>query len=104
VYGQDEWQARTNLTLTLSLRAEHQANPVCASRCYARLAGAFDSISHDPNQPYNQAILINQRQGLPGVDAVVWSPRFSFAWQPFGGAHSSVLRGGFGIFYDPIAG
>ncbi len=103
-YGQDEWQARPNLTLTLSLRAEHQANPVCASRCFARLAGPFDSISHDPNQPYNQAILINQKQGLPSVDAVVWSPRFSFAWQPFAATHNSVLRGGFGIFYDPIAG
>ena len=103
-YGQDEWQALPNLTLTLSLRAEHQANPVCASRCFARLAGPFDSLSHDPNQPYNQAILVNQKQGLPSLDAVVWSPRFSFAWQPFGGAHSSVLRGGFGIFYDPVAG
>ena len=103
-YGQDEWQALPNLTLTLSLRAEHQANPVCASRCFAWLAGPFDSLSHDPNQPYNQAILVNQKQGLPSLDAVVWSPRFSFAWQPFGGAHSSVLRGGFGIFYDPVAG
>jgi len=104
VYGQDEWQARPNLTLTLSLRAEHQANPVCASRCFARLAGAFDSISHDPNQPYSKAILVNQRQGLPSLDSIDWSPRFSFAWQPFGAAHSSVLRGGFGIFYDPVAG
>jgi len=104
VYGQDEWQARSNLTLTLSLRAEHQANPVCASRCFARLAGPFDSISHDPSQPYSKAILVNQRQGLPSLDSIDWSPRFSFAWQPFGAVHSSVLRGGFGIFYDPVAG
>ncbi len=104
LYGQDEWHARPNLTLTLSLRAEHQANPVCTSRCFARLAGPFDSISHDPAQPYNQALHIHQGQGIPGLDAVAWSPRFSFAWQPFGAAHSSVLRGGIGIFYDPIAG
>jgi hypothetical protein len=104
VYGQDEWQARPTLTLTLSLRAEHQGNPSCASRCFARLAGPFGSISHDPTQPYNRAILIHQRQSLPSIDNIVWSPRFSFAWQPFGVVHSSVLRGGFGIFYDPIAG
>ena len=104
IYGQDEWQARTNLRLTLSLRAEHQSNPSCASHCFARLAGPFASISHDPAQPYNQAILIHQRQGLPSIDNIAWSPRFSFAWQPFGLVHSSVLRGGFGVFYDPIAG
>jgi hypothetical protein len=104
LYGQDEWQARPNLTLTISLRAEHQSNPVCANRCFARLAGPFESISHDPAQPYDQAILINQRQSLPSIDAIVLSPRFSFAWQPFGASHSSVLRGGIGIFHDPIAG
>src|SRR5882672_4390486 len=36
-YGEDEWRVRPNLTLTLALRAEHYANPVCRSRCFARL-------------------------------------------------------------------
>jgi hypothetical protein len=103
-YGQDEWHARPNLTLTLALRAEHKSNPVCKLRCFARLAGPFDSISHDPNQPYNQAILTNQRQGLQGLDSILWSPRFSFAWQPFGVSHNTVIRGGAGIFYDPVPG
>jgi Carboxypeptidase regulatory-like domain/TonB dependent receptor len=104
LYGQDEWRTRPNLTLTLSLRAEHQSNPVCKQRCFARFAGPFQSISHDPTQPYDKAILINQRQGLPSLDAVVWSPRFSFAWQPFGAKHSSVVRGGIGVFYDTVHG
>ena len=103
-YAQDEWHARPNLTLSLSFRAEHQSNPVCKQRCFAQLAGPFQSISHDPAQPYNQAILLNQKEGLPSLDAIVWSPRFSFAWQLFGAKHSSVLRGGIGIFYDPIHG
>ena len=98
VYGQDEWQARTNLTLSLSLRAEHQGNPICEGRCFARLGGAFDSISHDPDQPYNKAILIHQKQASRAVDSIEWSPRFSFAWQPFGVSHNSVMRGGIGIF------
>ena len=104
LYGQDEWHARSNLTLTLALRAEHQSNPVCESRCFARMAGSFASVSHDPDQPYNQAILINQKQAFQNTDNILWSPRFSFAWQPMGVSHNTVLRGGIGIFYDPLPG
>jgi hypothetical protein len=102
LYGQDEWHARPSLTLTLALRAEHQSNPVCKTRCFARMAGPFASVSHDPGQPYNQAILINQRQALAGMDKILWSPRVSFAWQPLGVSHNTVIRGGVGVFYDPV--
>ena len=104
VYGQDEWHARANVTLTAALRAEHYSNPVCQNRCYARLAGSFDSVSHDPAQPYNQAILINRNHAFQAVDRILWSPRFSFAWQPLGISHYTVLRGGVGLFYDPVPG
>jgi carboxypeptidase family protein len=104
LYGQDEWHARPGLTLTLALRAEHQSNPVCEASCFTRLAGAFESVSHDPNQPYNQAIRVNQKQAFESTDNILWSPRFSFAWQPFGVAHHTVLRGGFGVFYNPVPG
>ena len=103
-YGEDEWRARPGLTLTLALRAEHYSNPVCRSRCFARLAGPFDSVSHDPAQPYNQAILANQKQAFERIDNILWSPRFSFAWQPAGLSHNTVIRGGVGIFYDPLPG
>src|SRR3984885_733646 len=104
VYGQDEWHARPNLTLTLALRAEHYSNPACESSCYSRLTASFESISHDPDQPYNQTILVNQKHAIPSMDTILWSPRFSFAWQPFGVSHNSVLRGGVGFFYDPLPG
>ena len=104
LYGQDEWHARPNLTLTLALRAEHQSNPLCQRGCFARMAGPFESVSHDPGQPYNQAILINQKQALAGMDNILWSPRLSFAWQPLGVSHNTVVRGGFGVFYDPVPG
>jgi hypothetical protein len=103
-YGQDEWHARSNLALTLALRAEHYSNPVCRSNCFARMAGPFDSISHDPDQPYNQAIKVNQRQAFQSTDSIVWSPRVSFAWQPFGVSNNTVIRGGIGIFHDPVPG
>ena len=102
LYGQEEWQARANLTLTLTLRADHQSNPVCAKNCFARFSGPFNSLSHDANQPYDSGILINQKQAFANTDSIVWSPRFSFAWQPFGVSRNTVVRGGFGIFYDQI--
>lgn len=101
-YAQEEWRARPTLTLTLSLRGEHQSNPICKNRCFARLTGPFNSISHDPDQPYNQAILVNLKKAYEDVSNLVWAPRFSFAWQPLGLTRNLVLRGGIGIFYDSI--
>jgi hypothetical protein len=104
LYAQDEWHARSNLTLTVAIRADHQSNPVCQDRCFARLAGPFNSVSHDPAQPYDQAIAVNQRQAFLNTDSILWAPRFSFAWQPLGVSGNSVIRGGFGIFYDRVPG
>ena len=102
LYAQEEWHARSNLTVTLALRAEHQSNPVCQNRCFARLAEPFGSASHDPDQPYNDAIRVNLKQAYEGVNNIVWAPRLSFAWQPLGVTHSTVIRGGIGIFYDVL--
>ena len=104
LYAQDEWRVRPNLAFTLALRAEHQSNPVCDDRCFARLSGPFESVTHDPNQPYNQAILIDQRRAFAELNGILWAPRISFAWQPFGLARDSVLRGGVGVFYDSLPG
>jgi hypothetical protein len=103
-YGQEEWHARSNLTLTLALRADHQSNPVCENRCFTRLTGPLNSLSHDPNQRYDTGILTHQKQAFANTDSIVWSPRFSFAWQPLGVSHNMVLRGGVGFFYDPVPG
>jgi hypothetical protein len=103
LYAQDEWAVRPSLKLTLSLRAEHNSNPVCQTNCFARLADSFDAVSHDPTEPYNQAIKTGLHQALNNYQNIAWEPRFGFAWQP-GGRGTTVVRGGIGIFGDVFPG
>lgn len=103
LYAQDEWAIRHNLRFTLSLRAEHNSNPVCQTNCFARLTDSFSAVSHDPNQPYNQAIRTHLHQALPNFQNISWQPRIGFAWQPLGSS-KTVIRGGGGIFADIFPG
>src|SRR5262249_50414303 len=100
LYAQDEWSVRPNFRLTLGLRAEHDSNPVCQTNCFARLTGDFNSISHDINTPYNQAIRTGLHQALPAYTRIGWEPRLGFAWTPRGAGTDTVVRGGIGIFHD----
>ena len=102
-YAQDEWSVKSNLKLTFSLRGEDFSNPVCQTNCFGRLSGDFLNISHDVNQPYDQAIVSGQNQVLPNYTEVEWLPRFGFSWTPFG-FKGTVLRGGFGLFADSFPG
>ncbi|MGB0035151.1 MAG: carboxypeptidase regulatory-like domain-containing protein [Candidatus Acidiferrales bacterium] len=103
-YVQDQWRVRPNLTLTLSLRADHDSNPVCQTNCIGRLNAPFLSANHDPNVPYSQALELNLHRTLTGLDSLLWAPRVAFAWQPFGSSRNTVVRGGIGIFYDAFPG
>ena len=103
-YVEDDWRARSNLTLTFAVRLEHYSNPVCQTNCFARLTGPFADVSHDPTEPYNEAINVNCTRRLQGLTAVGFAPRFGFAWQPFGTSQNFVVRGGIGIFYDQFPG
>lgn len=104
VYGEDDWKASPNLTLTLGLRVDHDSNPVCQTNCFNRLPTSFEQASHDNTLPYNQAISTNLHQAFPSTDTLLWQPRVGFAWQPFGSNHATVVRGGAGVFYDLLAG
>jgi hypothetical protein len=98
-YGQDDWRANRTLTLTFSLRADHSSNPVCQIDCFARFVSDFDSMNHDVNIPYNQAIRIGLHRALPSITNLEWQPRLGFAWAPLG-LKSMVLSGGLGLFMD----
>jgi len=117
LYLQDEWRIKSNFTVTADLRAEHPSNLVCKHFCLAEFAGG-DFLAGTHSGPYNEAlqpagvnggIAINRYQALNGYTNIVWEPRISFAWSPFGSASgwmksNFVVRGGFGIFSDVFPG
>ena len=108
-YAEDDIKVKSNLTLTLSLRADHESNPTCKNLCFARLAEPFNQLLNDPNLngasvPYSSVLTLNNRTALTGLTNIEWSPRFGFAWQPFGRGHSTVIRGGIGLFWNSFPG
>jgi hypothetical protein len=103
LYAQDEWRVRPGLKITLALRADHNSNPYCITKCFGGMTSSFDRLNHDPTIPYNQAIKINQAQAIPSFTNISWQPRFGFSWTPFG-LKNTVLRGGVGMFMDTFPG
>jgi hypothetical protein len=96
-YVQDDWKVRPNLTLNLGLRWD--AN-----------------IGNLPDQDENRTMIILSQLDHPLANALTgdlsklqrttpsWTefqPRLGFAWDPWGDA-KTVIRGGYGIFYDQI--
>jgi hypothetical protein len=106
LYAQDEWRVNKTLKLTFALRAEHNSNPKCNLNCGSLLDGNFNTLLNNgtisDSAPYNSFVQANRNSLYHGVDNINWGPRFGFAWSP-GGSDKTVIRGGFGIFYDALA-
>jgi hypothetical protein len=100
LYAQDEWRVSKSLKLTFALRGEHNSNPVCQRNCSGLLTGPFQAESTDSATPYNQMILAGRHQIFRSTDSVNIAPRFGFAWSPSALGEKTVIRGGFGLFYD----
>ncbi len=118
-YLQDDWRVTPKLTLNLGLRLEHET-PV--TERYNRAVSGFDSSATNPISAVALAnYAANPMPGLPVADFAVrggltfsgggngrgfWKgqpievmPRLAFAYQADG---KTVVRGGYGIFYDTI--
>ncbi len=103
-FGQDEWRARPNLTLTLGLRYEYSTPKLdTAGRTFSVVPG--DQSVKFPNAPLG--LVFPGDPGAPrGVnfpDKTNFGPRIGFAWSPGSNGKMSI-RGGFGIFYDVLKG
>lgn len=87
-YVQDTWKLRRNLTLDLGIRYEFSTNPENLL--------AYPAI--DPTTELNSTTFSFNRVREDGNN---WAPRVGFAYSPaFFGNGKTVIRGGYGIFYD----
>lgn len=100
LYVQDEWSARRNLKVTLSLRTDTESNPVCHTDCFARLASDFLFVNHASSVPYKQLILSGVHQAFKSIDPLVFQPRLGVAWSVFGINSRTIVRAGIGEFTD----
>ena len=100
-YVADDWKITPRLMLSLNLRLENYSNPACGHNCFSRLASTFTGNPNSGTQPYNQAILFNQKYAYPNTQTVVWEPRLGVAWNA---SKNTVIRTGAGIFADEIPG
>jgi hypothetical protein len=101
VYAQDTWKVTRTLTWTFGLRDTFNSDPLNPHDQVARLRGSFSSISHDVNQPLDEAIETNLGNLFSSTPLAILQPRTSIAWQF---EPRSVLRTGFGIFSDILPG
>ena len=71
--------------------------------CFANLVAPFNSLSHDPNVPYNQVIQTNLHQALSATTRSSGS-RASVSPGRLQRSGNTVVRGGFGLFGDTFPG
>jgi hypothetical protein len=100
-FAQDEWRASDSLSLSYGLRYEYNTPP---REVHRRIEDTFD----DPAL----SLIPGLRQFLDGRSEIFepdhnnFAPRVGFAYSPhlFGRDKTTVLRAGYGIFYDQILG
>ncbi len=118
-FAQDNWRLTPKLTLTLGLRFEYELGPL---ERYNRMLGYFDTgaslpISTAAQAAYaaapvpelaGSAFQVRGGTAYPGVNGagrrifdpeLVFLPRLALAYQM---DSKTVLRGGYGVFYDSI--
>jgi hypothetical protein len=100
-YAQDTWKLTRTLTWTFGIRDTYNSNPMNPHNAVGRLAGSFNSISHDVNQPLSEVIRTQQATIFAATPAAVLQPRTAMAWQI---TPQTVLRSGFGLFSDILPG
>ncbi len=86
----------------MTLRADRNSGGTCQSACASLPTTPFNDLAHGPTIPYNTSFRTGSSTIVPGVEKVVFEPRFGFAWSPIG--QNTVIRGGVGLFTDLYPG
>jgi Carboxypeptidase regulatory-like domain/TonB dependent receptor len=95
LYLQDDWRVTHNLTLNLGLRWDFDTDATGTDPDH----GPCPSLFVQPTQPCVWMANVIDLRRHP--DAKNFGPRVGFAYDPFGKG-TTVIRGGFGIYYDRI--
>jgi hypothetical protein len=99
-FVQDSFRVVPRFTINFGIRYENfgaPSNTGTVKDVFVDLGAGGDFTTRIAN-----AILITQSSGnqqLYAADNKDWAPRIGFSWDPFGKS-KTLLRGGFGIFYD----
>ncbi len=99
-FAQDSFRLTPRLTLNYGLRYERFGSPAntgSTKDALVVLGTGTDFTSRLASATLSVPAAGDQR--LFGSDNGNWAPRFGFAWDPLGKSQT-VVRGGFGIFYD----
>lgn len=104
-YIQEDWKATPRLTLNFGLRYEFETP---YTERYNRIAYGFDSTAPLPVQVPGMSLKggilfagVNGNSRSAGnLDTNNFGPRFGFAFHV---APKTVIRGGYGLFYSPMA-
>ena len=100
-FGQDEWRLRPNLSFSLGLRYEYNTPPRELNR---RIENTFNDPSLSLVPGFAQ--FLDGRTQIFDPDRNNLGPRLGVAYSPdwFGKTRTTVMRAGYGIFYDQALG
>jgi len=99
-YAQDAWRVRDNLSISYGLRYEYNS-PVHEVTGWIEKTFSDPSVSNVPDLGF----FLDGRKTLYDPDHNNFAPRIGIAYSPkLFGNRLSVLRAGYGVFYDQILG